>query len=144
LIQEPSGKPVEYLKGIETERGLKEVPEEEIIKGYKYTKPTTSSDAAIQLGTALNLLESDAASNLVEHPFLTDVCRMASNSPFNLVYSAIRAGSFAIKAVGQRTTGAPEGGTISQACLLSSRSPRRLKALSETSAAVSASCLQLS
>jgi hypothetical protein len=28
---------------------------------------------AIQLGTALNLLESDAASNLVEHPFLTDV-----------------------------------------------------------------------
>ena len=34
----PSGKPVEYLKGIETERGLKEVPEEEIIKGYKHTK----------------------------------------------------------------------------------------------------------
>jgi hypothetical protein len=38
LIQEPSGRPVEYLKGIETERGLKEVPEEEIIKGYKHTK----------------------------------------------------------------------------------------------------------
>jgi DNA end-binding protein Ku len=38
MIHEPSGKPIKYLKGIETERGFKEVPEEEIIKGYEYTK----------------------------------------------------------------------------------------------------------
>src|SRR6516165_10511764 len=109
-----------------------------------YGPQTSGAERPTQFGTALNLLESDAASNLVEHPFLTDVFRIASNSPFSLVYSAIRAGSFDIKAVGQRTTGAPEGGKISQVCLLSSRSPRRLKALAEISAAVSASCQQLS
>jgi DNA end-binding protein Ku len=38
MIHEPSGKPIKYLKGIETERGFKEVPEEEIIKGYEHTK----------------------------------------------------------------------------------------------------------
>ncbi len=38
IIHEPSGKPIKYLKGIETERGFKEVPEEEIIKGYEHTK----------------------------------------------------------------------------------------------------------
>jgi DNA end-binding protein Ku len=38
MIHEPSGKPIKYLKGIETERGFKEVPEEDIIKGYEHTK----------------------------------------------------------------------------------------------------------
>jgi len=38
MIHEPSGKPIKYLKGIETGRGFKEVPEEEIIKGYEHTK----------------------------------------------------------------------------------------------------------
>lgn len=38
MIHEPSGKPIKYLKGIETEKGFKEVPEEEIIKGYEHTK----------------------------------------------------------------------------------------------------------
>jgi DNA end-binding protein Ku len=38
MIHEPSGKPIKYIKGIETERGFKEVPEEEIIKGYEHTK----------------------------------------------------------------------------------------------------------
>src|SRR5215510_2817807 len=38
MIHEPSGKPIKYHKGIETERGFKEVPEEEIIKGYEHTK----------------------------------------------------------------------------------------------------------
>jgi DNA end-binding protein Ku len=38
MIHEPSGKPIKYLKGIETERGFKEIPEEEIIKGYEHTK----------------------------------------------------------------------------------------------------------
>jgi DNA end-binding protein Ku len=38
MIHEPSGKPIKYLKAIETERGFKEVPEEGIIKGYEYTK----------------------------------------------------------------------------------------------------------
>ena len=38
MIHEPSGKPIKYLKGIETERGFKEVPEEEIIKGYEHSK----------------------------------------------------------------------------------------------------------
>jgi hypothetical protein len=33
MIHEASGKPINYLKGVETERGFKEVPEEEIIKG---------------------------------------------------------------------------------------------------------------
>jgi DNA end-binding protein Ku len=38
MIHEPSGKPIKYLKGIETEDGFEEVPEEEIIKGYEHTK----------------------------------------------------------------------------------------------------------
>jgi DNA end-binding protein Ku len=38
MIHEPSGKPIKYLKGIETEGGFEEVPEEEIIKGYEHTK----------------------------------------------------------------------------------------------------------
>src|SRR5262245_8805372 len=38
MIHEPSGKPIKYLKGIETERGFEEVPEEEIIKAYEHTK----------------------------------------------------------------------------------------------------------
>jgi DNA end-binding protein Ku len=38
MIHEPSGQPIKYLKGIETERGFEEVPEEEIIKGYEHTK----------------------------------------------------------------------------------------------------------
>ena len=38
MIHEPSGKPIKYLKGIETERGFEEVPEEKIIKGYEHIK----------------------------------------------------------------------------------------------------------
>jgi DNA end-binding protein Ku len=38
MIHKPSGKPIKYLKGIETEDGFDEVPEEEIIKGYEHTK----------------------------------------------------------------------------------------------------------
>ena len=38
MIHEPSGQPIKYLKGVETEDGFEEVPEEEIIKGYEYTK----------------------------------------------------------------------------------------------------------
>ena len=38
MIHEPSGKPIKYLKGVETDRGFEEVPEEEIIKGYEHTK----------------------------------------------------------------------------------------------------------
>ena len=38
MIHEPSGQPIKYLKGIETEGGFEEVPEEEIIKGYEHTK----------------------------------------------------------------------------------------------------------
>ena len=38
MIHEPSGQPIKYLKGIETDQGFEEVPEEEIIKGYEHTK----------------------------------------------------------------------------------------------------------
>jgi DNA end-binding protein Ku len=38
MIHEPSGRPINYLKGVETESGFKEVPEEEIIKGYEHTE----------------------------------------------------------------------------------------------------------
>ena len=38
MIHEPSGQPIKYLKGVETDRGFEEVPEEEIIKGYEHTK----------------------------------------------------------------------------------------------------------
>src|SRR6476619_4044489 len=38
MIHEPSGQPIKYLKGIETEDGFEEVPEEEIIKSYEHTK----------------------------------------------------------------------------------------------------------
>ena len=38
MIHAPSGKPIKYLKGIETEDGFEEVPEEDIIKGYEHTK----------------------------------------------------------------------------------------------------------
>jgi DNA end-binding protein Ku len=37
-IHEPSGEPIRYVKGIETEKGFKEVPEAEIVKGYEYAK----------------------------------------------------------------------------------------------------------
>ena len=38
MIHQPSGKPIRYVKGIETDKGFKEVPEEEIIKGYEHSK----------------------------------------------------------------------------------------------------------
>jgi DNA end-binding protein Ku len=38
MIHEPSGTPIKYVKGIETEQGFEPVPEEEIIKGYEHTK----------------------------------------------------------------------------------------------------------
>jgi DNA end-binding protein Ku len=38
MIHEPSGQPIRYVKGIETEQGFKEVPEDEIVKGYEYAK----------------------------------------------------------------------------------------------------------
>jgi DNA end-binding protein Ku len=38
MIHEPSGKPIRYVKGIETESGFNEVAEDEIIKGYEHTK----------------------------------------------------------------------------------------------------------
>ena len=38
MIHEPSGKPIKYVKGIETERGFEEVAEEDIIKGYEHAK----------------------------------------------------------------------------------------------------------
>jgi DNA end-binding protein Ku len=38
MIHRASGMPIKYQKGIETERGFKEVPEEEIIKGYEHSK----------------------------------------------------------------------------------------------------------
>ena len=37
MIHEPSGQPIK-IKGIETEGGFEEVPEDEIIKGYEHTK----------------------------------------------------------------------------------------------------------
>ena len=38
MIHEPSGKPIRYVKGVETDSGFEEVFEEEIIKGYEHTK----------------------------------------------------------------------------------------------------------
>ena len=38
IFHEPSGSPIKYLKGVETEEGFEEVPEEEIIKGYEHIK----------------------------------------------------------------------------------------------------------
>jgi len=38
MIHEPSGTPIKYVKGIETEQGFEPVPEEEIIKGYEHIK----------------------------------------------------------------------------------------------------------
>jgi DNA end-binding protein Ku len=38
MIHEPSGEPIRYVKGVETEKGFKEIAEEEIIKGYEHTK----------------------------------------------------------------------------------------------------------
>src|SRR6476661_5408289 len=38
MIHEPSGKPIRYVKGIETEQGFEEVPEDEIVKGYENIK----------------------------------------------------------------------------------------------------------
>jgi DNA end-binding protein Ku len=37
-IHEPSGEPIRYVKGIETDKGFKEVAEDEIVKGYGYAK----------------------------------------------------------------------------------------------------------
>ena len=38
MIHKPTGQPIKYLKGAETEGGFDEIPEEEIIKGYEQTK----------------------------------------------------------------------------------------------------------
>ena len=38
MIHEKSGEPIQYRKGIETEHGFEEVPDEEIVKGYEYAK----------------------------------------------------------------------------------------------------------
>jgi DNA end-binding protein Ku len=38
MIHKPSGKPIRYVKGIETEHGFEEVPEEEIVKGYEHVR----------------------------------------------------------------------------------------------------------
>jgi DNA end-binding protein Ku len=38
MIHKPTGKPIRYLKGVETETGFEEIPEDEIIKGYEHTK----------------------------------------------------------------------------------------------------------
>jgi DNA end-binding protein Ku len=38
MIHEPSGKPIRYVKGIPTEQGFEEVPEDEIVKGYEHAK----------------------------------------------------------------------------------------------------------
>ena len=38
MIHKPSGEPIKYLKGVETEHGFEEVPEEEIIKGYEHAR----------------------------------------------------------------------------------------------------------
>jgi DNA end-binding protein Ku len=38
MIHAPTGTPIKYQKGIETEHGFKEVPEEKIVKGYEHTK----------------------------------------------------------------------------------------------------------
>ena len=46
MIHEPSGKPINYLKGIETDHGFEEVPEEEIIKGYEAYQGTSRSHQA--------------------------------------------------------------------------------------------------
>jgi DNA end-binding protein Ku len=37
-IHAPSGKPIKYQKGVQTEHGFEEVPEEDIIKGYEHAK----------------------------------------------------------------------------------------------------------
>jgi DNA end-binding protein Ku len=38
MIHRESGEPIKYQKGIETDRGFKEVPDVEIVKGYEYEK----------------------------------------------------------------------------------------------------------
>ncbi|MGA7546771.1 MAG: Ku protein [Methyloceanibacter sp.] len=38
MIHRDSGTPIKYQKGVESERGFKEVPEAEIIKGYEHAK----------------------------------------------------------------------------------------------------------
>src|SRR5262245_38424830 len=38
MIHEPSGRPIRYVKGVSTEKGFKEVPDEEIVKGYEHAK----------------------------------------------------------------------------------------------------------
>ena len=38
MIHEPSGQPIRYVKGIPTEKGFEEVPEDEIIQGYEHSK----------------------------------------------------------------------------------------------------------
>jgi DNA end-binding protein Ku len=38
MIHEPSGQPIRYVKGVETDQGFQEVPEDEIVKGHEHTK----------------------------------------------------------------------------------------------------------
>src|SRR4029078_7601861 len=38
MIHESSGQPIRYVKGIPTDEGFEEVPEDEIIRGYEHSK----------------------------------------------------------------------------------------------------------
>jgi DNA end-binding protein Ku len=38
MIHKPSGKPIKYNKVVETDAGVKSVPEEEIVKGYEFAR----------------------------------------------------------------------------------------------------------
>jgi DNA end-binding protein Ku len=67
MIHKPSGKPIRYVKGIETERGFKEVPEEEIVKGYEHTKgqhvlidPREIEELKLEAKHTINTSELDA------------------------------------------------------------------------------------
>src|SRR6188768_2239168 len=38
MIHKPSGKPIKYVKGVQTKDDFEEVPDEEIIKGYEHAR----------------------------------------------------------------------------------------------------------
>jgi hypothetical protein len=45
MIHAPTGKPIRYVKGIETERGFKEVPEEQASKATSTPRVSTFSSS---------------------------------------------------------------------------------------------------
>jgi DNA end-binding protein Ku len=80
MIHEPTGKPIKYVKGIPTEQGFEEVPEDEIVKGYEHAKghhvlikPEEIDDLKLEAKHTIDMVrfvdEADIDTRYLEKPY---------------------------------------------------------------------------